>query len=104
MVARSLGRLLKAWGASVVGPAATVEWSLTLVHTADRLDFAMLDINLQDAEVFPVADALIARGVPFAFTTGYEGAVIPERYRGAAILQKPYDPRELSTALLSRMG
>ena len=62
----------------------------------------MLDINLQDDEVFPVADALVARGVPFAFTTGYEVRIVPERYRHAAVLHKPYDPPGILKALLAR--
>lgn len=99
VIARSLARLLTLWGAIIAGPAATAEQALALLENTDRLDFAVVDINLRGAMAFAVADALIARGVPFAFTTGYDASAIPERYRHAAVLQKPYDPVDIWKAL-----
>ena len=50
----------EAIGASVIGPAATVDDALRLVAATDRLDAAVLDVNLRGAMVYPVADALTA--------------------------------------------
>ena len=41
----------------------------------------------------------MARGVPFAFTTGSSTSIIPRGYHDAAVLQKPYDPGEVAKAL-----
>ena len=76
-------------GASVIGPAATVDDALRLVAATDRLDAAVLDVNLRGAMVYPVADALTARGVPFVFATGYDSTVIPPRFSGVKRCAKP---------------
>jgi CheY-like chemotaxis protein len=99
LVARPLCRLLTAMGAKIVGPAATIAQALALLETTDRIDFGLLDINLRGVPAFPIADALIARGVRFAFATGYGDDLIPERYRGVTILQKPFGATSLSSAL-----
>jgi DNA-binding NarL/FixJ family response regulator len=99
MVAGSLCRLLECLGATIIGPAATAEHALALLAQADRVDFAMVDINLRGAASFAVADALRARGVRFAFATGYGTSAIPKRYRDAAVLQKPFDLAEMAKAV-----
>lgn len=101
LVARPLCRLLTAMGAKIVGPAPTVRQALALLETTDRIDFGLIDINLRGVPAFPIADALIARRVGFAFATGYGDALIPERYRGVAVLQKPFSAAALSNALLT---
>ena len=101
LLARFLRELLEIWGATIFGPAATIEEALALLAQADRVDFAMLDVNLRGATAFAVADALRARGIPFIFTTGYTPSTIPERYRDAAVLRKPFSNAELARALLA---
>jgi DNA-binding LytR/AlgR family response regulator len=99
LVARSLRRLLELSGATVIGPAASVEKALMLANTSDRIDGALLDINLRERSVFPLADVLIARGVPIVFTTGYDTTNVPQSYAHVSILQKPFDPDEIPRAL-----
>jgi CheY-like chemotaxis protein len=99
MVAKSLARLLDLWGAKIVGPAATVETAFALLRSTEQIDYGLLDVTLRAGTVFQVADALMARGVPFAFTTGSSTSIIPVGYRHAAVLQKPYDPGEIAKAL-----
>jgi CheY-like chemotaxis protein len=99
LIAASLARELEGRGAAVVGPAGSVRDALALVEAeGDRLDGAVLDINLRDERVYPVADALAARGVPFVFLTGYDARAIPDAYAGVPRCEKP-----VSSALLSRM-
>ena len=97
IVARSLLRLLKLWGATIVGPAPTVKSALSLLQATPNIDFGFLDIKLRGEKAFPVADALIGRGVPFACTTGYSNSVVPEKYRAVAVFRKPYDPNEMAS-------
>jgi hypothetical protein len=80
----------------VVGPAPSVEVALQLLEDeGERLDGAVLDINLRDQRVYPVANALTARGVPFVFTTGYDPVTIPQAYAAAPRCEKPVDKRKL---------
>jgi CheY-like chemotaxis protein len=98
LIAAALEHALEDRGAEVVGPAGSVEGALRLVEAeGDRLDGAVLDINLRDERVYPVADVLAARGVPFVFLTGYDAQVIPDTYAGVPRSEKP-----VSTALLAR--
>ncbi len=86
-------------GIEVVGPVARVEEALDLLARAGRLDGAVLDINLGSHMVYPVADALLARGVPFVFATGYDAAVIPATYAGVVRCEKPINPAKVRLAL-----
>nr|WP_131196209.1 HWE histidine kinase domain-containing protein [Lichenihabitans psoromatis] len=63
-------------------------------------DAAVLDVNLSGETSFPVADALLAGGVPFVFATGYgESTMIPARFRNVTVVAKPYDAKTLLHAL-----
>jgi CheY-like chemotaxis protein len=73
----------------VVGPASTFEQAITLAVEED-LDLAILDVNMAGLAVYPVADVLRHRGIPFIFVTGYDPGIIPTRYRQAPVLLKPF--------------
>jgi DNA-binding NtrC family response regulator len=96
IIAIDLAQTLEDLGAEVVGPAGSVRDALDLVKSqGDRLDGAVLDVNLRDQQVFPVADALAERGVPFVFTTGYDTIVTPERHAAVPRCEKPVDKASL---------
>jgi CheY-like chemotaxis protein len=85
-------------GAEVVGPVGTVRDALRMAETED-IDAAVLDINLHGEFVFSVAERLQDRGVPFAFTTGYEGDILPERFCATPRHQKPVSAEAVVNAL-----
>ena len=60
---------------------------------------AILDVNLDGQEIYPVADILAKRGLPFVFVTGYCERSLPEPYRGRPALQKPFQAEQLKTTL-----
>jgi DNA-binding response OmpR family regulator len=92
LIAADLADVLEDAGADVIGPVASVREALELVETfGDRLDGAVLDVNLREERVFPVAEALARRGVPYIFTTGYDSGIIPELHANAPRHQKPFD-------------
>jgi CheY-like chemotaxis protein len=76
-------------GASIVGPASSVEDALEMLESSGRPDIAVLDIKLHGGLVYPVADRLEQLGVPYLFTTACEPDEIPERYRLAPRFDKP---------------
>jgi hypothetical protein len=55
---------------------------------ATLLDGAVVDINLQGELAYPIGDALIERGIPFVFTTGYDQAGIPTAYAPRATVRE----------------
>ena len=88
-IAQETRSMLEQNGAEVLGPAASVDDALAIIASTSTIDAAVLDINVRDVMVFPVADALRERGVPFLFATGYEKATIPDRFAGAQHCEKP---------------
>ena len=81
-------------GCESVTAAATINQALILID-AQIFDFAMLDMNLNGNQTYAVADALVARGVPFVFSTGYSQQSLREGYRNRPILRKPFKQRDL---------
>lgn len=98
MIAMDVVDILEACGADIIGPVATVHDALKLIR-AERIDAASLDINLRGEWVYPVADVLTARGVPFIFASGYDPKVIPEIYAHIPQCDKPVNGSSLAKAL-----
>ena len=89
-------------GAEVLGPVPDSLQARALID-AERPECAVIDINLGDGPVYDVANRLIERRVPFLFATGYGSRIVPEPYRDAPILQKPFSLQELRSTL-ARIG
>lgn len=102
IVAFDLADALTELGAAIVGPTGSVAGALGLIARDPSIDSAVLDINLNGERVYPVAEALAARGVPFVFTSGYDIHVIPARFAGEPRCEKPVDRRLLLRLLLAR--
>jgi CheY-like chemotaxis protein len=101
LVAADLAGALEDLGAEVIGPAATVAVALELVRThLERIDGAVLDVNLRDERVYPVADALMELGVPFVFTTGYDASSLADAYADVRRCEKPIDRAQLVRMLM----
>ncbi len=64
-----------------------------------ELDLALLDVNLDGHRSFPVAEVLTARGIPFAFSTGYGAAGIEEPFKSRPVLMKPFLQSDLQRVL-----
>jgi ActR/RegA family two-component response regulator len=103
MIAADLAYTLEDRGVEVVGPVGSVDEALALVEAEGRLDGAVLDLNLGNDRAYPVADALLARGVPFVFATGYGREVIPAAYAEVPRCEKPIEMSALAKLLASRM-
>ncbi len=91
---------LEAAGAQVVGPVASLQEAQDLIERTERLDGALLDINLQGEMAYTLADALRARGVRVVFATGYDRGAIPERYTDIPLCEKPLDPQKIAQVIL----
>jgi CheY-like chemotaxis protein len=91
--------ILSQVGADIIGPVPTVQQANAVLASNERIDGALLDVNLRGELVFELADALQARGIPFAFATGYDGDVLPDRFADRRVLGKPVRPEELIGAV-----
>ena len=85
-------------GGRVLGPAARVSEALALIEAAP-CDAALLDITLEHGEtVYPVAERLRVKRIPFAFVTGWDGD-FGESYGDPPVLRKPFGEVELDRCL-----
>ncbi|PEQ12900.1 hypothetical protein B2G71_08645 [Novosphingobium sp. PC22D] len=90
LVALDLEMALEDAGARILGPAPNVAVAMDLIEGAKRIDAAILDINLQDSDSYPIAERLMAIGVPFVFHTGHGSQVeLGSRFPGAPVCRKP---------------
>ncbi|MGU3668376.1 response regulator [Methylobacterium sp. A49B] len=103
-IADEMRRMLSRDGAEILGPVASIDKALALIEASSEIDAAVLDINLRDVTVFPVADALTRRGVPFIFATGYDSAVIPARYAHIQHCEKPLQMDTLTRVLSAEVS
>ena len=89
MIRMLLEDMLGELGYTVAAEAARIEEALEAAKNED-FDIAILDVNLNGQPISPVADALVARGMPFVFATGYGERGLPEPYRDRPTLKKPF--------------
>jgi two-component sensor histidine kinase/two-component SAPR family response regulator len=97
LVAMMMSDLLGSFGLTVLGPYSRVADAVAAATRHD-LDLAVLDINLGGELVYPVAEMLTERGVPFVFVTGYGSDRVDKRFALVPVLQKPIQPQELQSA------
>lgn len=93
---------LDSMGCELVGTAARYQDAMDKA-TSLSFDVAILDVNLGGEKTFPIAEALIVRGVPFVFSTGYGAGSLPESLQKTPILHKPFQLRDLERALSAAM-
>ena len=91
LAADGLREGLEEAGVEVLGPVPSVAQAMDLLDAGARPDAAVLDLNLGEERLWPVADRLRGLGVPFVFATGYDAHASPEAYRATPRCEKPYD-------------
>ena len=99
LVAWMLEDMLRDFGCTVIGPASSVDQALVLIE-AEIVHAAVLDVSLSQEFSYPIADVLIARGIPFLFSTGYDRDRLRDGYKSFPMLQKPFHPAELTRVLV----
>jgi DNA-binding response OmpR family regulator len=95
LLATVLAEDLEAAGYAVIGPFGRIEVAREAARH-EAFDLAILDINLGGTMVYPLADELGERAIPFLFLTGYGGIDLPPRFADVPRIAKPYDCRVLS--------
>lgn len=98
LLAEETRQKLETLGATVIGPTAQVGEALEYLDTT-RVDAAILDIYLAGEFVFPVAERLQDMGIPFVFASAYSTKIIPVRFEGFLLCEKPIELEEIAQAL-----
>ena len=103
LVAMALKDMLTELGFEVVGAFNKVTEALAVVTNQD-VNAAVLDVNLGGELIYPVADSLVAKGVPFVFITGYGAEAIDDRFASYRVLQKPIQRQMLQNTFIVGSG
>ena len=94
LIAMMIEDALTDLGCEIVGPASTLDSAMKLAVEED-LHAAFLDITIRGGSVFPVAELLMKKGVPFVFSSGYGDWALPDAFKGQRRLTKPFTGVEL---------
>ncbi len=85
-------------GYSVSAAVGTIAEASAFAESGD-FELAVLDVNLDSEPIYPIADILAKRGLPFVFVTGYGENSLAEPYRDRPALQKPFQVEQLQKTL-----
>lgn len=99
VVADELATELNEAGAVVLGPVGTLEGAIGMIAAEARIDGAVLDVSVGGNMIFPAADLLLERNVPFVFATGYDASSIPLRFGHVTRCEKPVDMRRVTQTI-----
>jgi CheY-like chemotaxis protein len=96
--AMTLEDMLEEMGCEVIASFGVLSAAARWIEDGGAPDVALLDVDVDGEQVYPVADLLAARGVPFLFTSGY-GQVGERRFEAAVVLGKPINRQALLKTL-----
>jgi CheY-like chemotaxis protein len=102
LLAREMADYFENLGVEIVGPVGTVAHALALIASS-HIQIAVLDVNLRDERVYPVADLLTLKQIPFVFASGYGSELEPDAYAGAPRCIKPIEFAVLADTLGERL-
>jgi CheY-like chemotaxis protein len=98
MIRMLLDGMLSDIGYTMTAEAGALDEAMALAKQ-EEFDVAILDVNLHNEPITPVAEILTQRGLPFVFATGADLRGVPQAYRSHPTLQKPFRVEELKRAL-----
>ncbi|WP_434647615.1 response regulator [Pseudomonas sp. D1-2] len=93
-VAMLIEEMLEEQGCEVVASIPRLAMAREAAGTVE-VDLAILDVNLAGERVFPVAEILRDRKIPFLFSTGYGASGLPAEFAQCPVLHKPFSENEL---------
>ena len=83
---------------AVVGPVDTIVGALQLIDAQD-IQGAIIDLRLKNALAAPVAERLVARGIPFIIHSGQADSTLTRVWTTARVIPKPAPPEVVISAL-----
>lgn len=105
-IAMLIEEMLEDLGCTVVASVAQLAKALQIAKVLE-VDLAILDVNLAGERVFPVAQVLRERHIPFLFSTGYGASGVPGEFADCPVLHKPFAQKDLQLQMavaLKRLG
>ncbi len=102
LIAMMIEDLLAEQFCVVVGPFSAVADALAVARS-EKLDLAVLDVNVHGEKIYPVGELLAARRIPFILLSGYGQGAIPPEHPDWQAVAKPFQAQELPRLLAARV-
>ncbi|HEV2080706.1 MAG TPA: response regulator [Allosphingosinicella sp.] len=99
LIATVLEDMLQDLGCTVVGPIGNMAFAVDLAKT-EAMDAAIIDLNIRGGKVYPVAEVLRDRNIPFLLASGYADWTLREDFKDRPRLTKPYSAELVEQKLL----
>lgn len=103
IIALLLEDMLNELGHDMVASAANID-DARAEAANQKIDLAILDVNLGRQSSYPLASDLSAKGIPFILATGYGRNALAEEWQGGVVLQKPFEVQALSAAIAESLA
>jgi len=103
LIAITIEDTLNDLGCEIVGSVGKLETAMKLARE-EPIDAAILDVTIRGGQVFPVAEILLERGIPFALASGYGDWALPARLRDQLRLTKPFTVMEVEKVVRTLVG
>lgn len=100
MLSLQLEDVLTQHGGQVLGPVGSVSDAIALIQNQEKIDLAVLDIDLRGETVFPAASLLETLDVPYVFHTGLtDRPELEKEFSHIPVCAKPFEEEKLLGAL-----
>jgi two-component sensor histidine kinase len=99
LVASMMTEALIEIGFEIIGPFGKMDYRLGAA-VSGKIDAAILDVNIGGELVYPIAEILAARAIPFAFVTGYAEDNIDKKFANVPVMQKPVERKALQAIFI----
>jgi two-component sensor histidine kinase/two-component SAPR family response regulator len=99
LVASMMTEALNEIGFEIIGPFGKMDYRLGAA-VSGKIDAAILDVNIGGELVYPIAEILAARAIPFAFVTGYAEDNIDKKFANVPVMQKPVERKALQAIFI----
>jgi DNA-binding response OmpR family regulator len=98
LIAMMLEDFLESLGHSVTATCESVSDAMVEANKGG-FDLAILDVNLKGESVWPVAERLRAKQIPFVLATGGHVDPPPPEFAHVPVIEKPYTVDRVTPAL-----
>ena len=89
-------------GCEVIGPFGRLDQAMAAMATGTA-DAAILDVNLAGEKIYPLAELLERRGIPFLLLSGYGELAAPDRPHWP-VCTKPFSIEDILRRLASLLA
>jgi len=103
LIATVLEDMLSSIGCKVVGPTGNMAFAVDLAKS-ESMDAAIIDLNIRGGKVYPVAEVLRDRDIPFLLASGYADWTLREDFKDRPRLAKPYTAAMVEEQLMKLLG